>query len=95
MSTGGYSSASEYVRELVRADQKRKAKEALEDTLIEALRSGERREVTPELRTVYWAVSACDLQSCSRACRESIILTGLMGRKVREMRTSPARLNSV
>lgn len=36
---GGYSSASEYVRELVRAEQKRQAREALERELLEALKS--------------------------------------------------------
>ena len=46
---GGYSSTSEYVRELVRADQKRKAREQLEDILSSALTS-DAQEVTPE----YW-----------------------------------------
>ena len=46
---GRYSSASEYVRELVRADQKRKAREQLEDLLSAALMS-DAQEVTPE----YW-----------------------------------------
>lgn len=50
VSTGQYSSVSEYIRELVRADQKRKAKEQLEETLLEALRSGDPEVVTPE----YW-----------------------------------------
>lgn len=36
----GYGSASEYVRELVRADQKRKEQEQLEKLLLERLRSG-------------------------------------------------------
>ena len=45
---GGYSSVSEYVRELVRADQKRKAKERLEAVLLEALNSGEPEVITPE-----------------------------------------------
>lgn len=49
VSTGGYSSASEYVRELVRADQKRKAKDELENTLLEALRSGDPMELTSEM----------------------------------------------
>lgn len=44
---GGYSSVSEYVRELVRADQKRKAREELETVLAGALRS-EPETVTPE-----------------------------------------------
>jgi antitoxin ParD1/3/4 len=45
---GGYSSASEYVRELIRADQKRKAQERLEAVLLEGLQSGEARELTSE-----------------------------------------------
>jgi antitoxin ParD1/3/4 len=48
VNTGGYSSASEYVRELVRADQKRKAKERLEGVLLEALKS------KPEKATTAW-----------------------------------------
>lgn len=36
---GGYSTASEYIRELIRQDQRRKAKEALEAKLLEGLRS--------------------------------------------------------
>ena len=43
---GSYSSASEYIRELVRADQKRKAEERLEALLLEGLNSGEPVEVT-------------------------------------------------
>jgi antitoxin ParD1/3/4 len=45
--SGDYSSASEYVRDLVRADQKRRAQEQLENVLLEALRSGEPIELTP------------------------------------------------
>ena len=41
-----YGSASEYVRDLVRTDQKRKAQEQLENVLLEALRSGEPVDVT-------------------------------------------------
>ena len=37
VTVGDYSSASEYMRELVRADQKRNAKEQLEQTLLESL----------------------------------------------------------
>ena len=48
VSAGGYSSASEYVRELVRADQKRKAKEHLEGVLLDALKS------KPEKITSAW-----------------------------------------
>ena len=45
---GGYTSASEYVRELIRWDQKRKAQERLESLLLQGLRSGEAREFTAE-----------------------------------------------
>lgn len=37
ISTGRYSSASEYVRELIRADEKRKAEEQLQAKLLEGL----------------------------------------------------------
>lgn len=36
----GYSSVSEYIRELLRADQKRKAKEALETEILKGIGSG-------------------------------------------------------
>jgi antitoxin ParD1/3/4 len=49
VSAGGYSSASEYVRELVRADQKRRGKDQLEELLIQSLQSGEAIEITPEM----------------------------------------------
>lgn len=42
---GRYSSASEYVRELIRADEKRKAEELLEAKLLEGL-SGPESELT-------------------------------------------------
>ena len=41
ISTGRYSSASEYVRELIRADEKRKAEKQLEVMLLEGLNSPE------------------------------------------------------
>jgi antitoxin ParD1/3/4 len=44
--TGGYSSVSEYVRDLVREDQKRQTQENLETLLLEATRSGPGREFT-------------------------------------------------
>jgi antitoxin ParD1/3/4 len=37
---GGYSSTSEYIRALIREEQKRKAQDALEGLLIEGLESG-------------------------------------------------------
>ena len=40
---GRYSSASEYVRELIRADEKRKAAEMLESKLLEGLHGPESR----------------------------------------------------
>lgn len=58
VNAGGYSSASEYVRELVRSDQKRKAKEHLEDILLEALKS-ESELVTPE----WWAKLRKEIRS--------------------------------
>jgi antitoxin ParD1/3/4 len=38
---GRYSSASEYVRELIRADEQRKARQVLEAALLEGLSSAE------------------------------------------------------
>jgi antitoxin ParD1/3/4 len=46
ISTGRYSSASEYVRELIRADEKRKAEEQLEGMLLDGMK-GAARELTP------------------------------------------------
>jgi antitoxin ParD1/3/4 len=48
VTAGDYSSASEYMRELVRADQKRNAKERLEQTLLAALAEGGVEDATPE-----------------------------------------------
>ncbi len=42
---GGYSTSSEYLRELIRQDQKRRAQEKLEAKLIEGLRSGAATEM--------------------------------------------------
>jgi antitoxin ParD1/3/4 len=54
ISTGRYSTASEYVRELIREDEKRKADERLEALLLEGLQ-GEEGELTrsdwKEIRT--------------------------------------------
>jgi antitoxin ParD1/3/4 len=38
---GGYGSASEYIRDLIRQDRKRKAQEELETLLLEGLNSGD------------------------------------------------------
>jgi antitoxin ParD1/3/4 len=50
VSDGGYSSVSEYVCELIRADQKRKAEERIDALLLEGVDSGEPITVTKE----YW-----------------------------------------
>lgn len=49
VAAGDYSSASEYVRELVRADQKRQAKDQLERILLESLGSGDPIDITPAM----------------------------------------------
>jgi antitoxin ParD1/3/4 len=46
VSRGGYSTPSEYVRELVRADQKRKSEDHLEALLLKGLRSGKPTAMT-------------------------------------------------
>jgi antitoxin ParD1/3/4 len=55
---GGYSTASEYIRQLVREDQKRAAQERLETLLMEGIESGPSREMTAddweELRRRVW-----------------------------------------
>jgi antitoxin ParD1/3/4 len=50
VSDGGYSSVSEYIRELIRADQRRRLEERVDALLIEGLGSGEALEMTPD----YW-----------------------------------------
>lgn len=53
---------SEYFRELIRLDQKRKAQERLETLLLEGLESGEATEMT----AIYWE----DIrQAVSAICR--------------------------
>jgi antitoxin ParD1/3/4 len=44
--SGGYSSVSEYVRDLIRIDEKRKAQEKLEALLMEGILSSEPTEMT-------------------------------------------------
>jgi antitoxin ParD1/3/4 len=48
---GTYSTPSEYVRELIREDQKRRVKERLESALLEGLNSGPAMEINAD----YWA----------------------------------------
>jgi antitoxin ParD1/3/4 len=45
---GGYSSVSEYFRELVRQDQKLRANERLQTMLLEGLNSGNATEMTAQ-----------------------------------------------
>jgi antitoxin ParD1/3/4 len=47
--TGQYVSASDYIRALVREDQKRQAEQELEAKLLAALDNNDFREATPEL----------------------------------------------
>lgn len=49
---GGYGTVSEYVRDLIRQDQRRKAKARVEALLLEGLDSGEATPMTDE----DWAV---------------------------------------
>jgi len=44
--SGRYSSVSEYVRDLIRDDEKRKAQQKLEALLIEGIQGGEATEMT-------------------------------------------------
>lgn len=54
---GGYSTASEYIRELVREDQKRQARLRLETLLLEGLESGESIEINDE----WWEQKKAEL----------------------------------
>src|SRR2546427_1784058 len=46
--SGRYSTVSEYVRDLIRDDEKRKAQEKFEAMLMEGIQSGEPVEMTPQ-----------------------------------------------
>jgi len=46
--SGRYSSVSEYVRDLIRDDERRRAQEKLETMLIEGIQSGEPSEMNRE-----------------------------------------------
>jgi antitoxin ParD1/3/4 len=45
---GGYSTVSEYVRQLIREEQKQSAQKKIEALLLEGLDSGEPKEMTAE-----------------------------------------------
>ena len=65
VTVGDYSSASEYMRDLVRADQKRNAKEQLEQTLLESLLEGEAQEATPE----FWSTLRAEFDKRAKTGR--------------------------
>jgi antitoxin ParD1/3/4 len=46
--SGRYSTVSEYVRDLIRDDEKRKAQEKFEAMLMEGIQSGAPAEMTPQ-----------------------------------------------
>jgi antitoxin ParD1/3/4 len=54
---GGYSTPSEYVRALLRAERKRQAESELDELLLQGLNSGEPIEVTP----AFWEARQRDL----------------------------------
>ena len=54
VTSGGYGTASEYLRELIREDKKRKARERLESFLLEGLDSGGPVPVTPDFWQALW-----------------------------------------
>jgi antitoxin ParD1/3/4 len=48
VASGGYGNTSEYVRDLIRAEQKQRAKAELEALLLEGINSGPATEMTAE-----------------------------------------------
>ena len=62
---GRYSSASEYVRELIRADEKRKAEEQLEATLLAGLTAD--RELSQEERNAIRKEALAKLEAKKKA----------------------------
>lgn len=55
VSNGGYGTTSEYFRELIREDKKRKSQARLETMLLEGLDSGDSISVTPDFWKDLWA----------------------------------------
>jgi antitoxin ParD1/3/4 len=54
VTSGGYGTSSEYLRELIREDKKHKAQERLESLLLEGLESGDPITVTPDFWKELW-----------------------------------------
>ncbi|GAB4528115.1 MAG: type II toxin-antitoxin system ParD family antitoxin [Pleurocapsa sp.] len=48
VASGGYSTTSEYIRQLIRQDRQQKAEKQLEQLLLEGLNSGEATPMTAE-----------------------------------------------
>jgi len=63
---GGYSTTSEYVRELIRADQKRKAGERLETLLLAGLEGGDAAPMTQKEWTSIRAQVSARLKKSGR-----------------------------
>jgi antitoxin ParD1/3/4 len=63
VSKGGYESVDRYIRHLISVEQKRRAKERLEQLMVEGLESGEPVKATPEC----WASLRDEIHSASRA----------------------------
>ena len=61
----GYSTPSEYIRELIRDDRKRQATEKLEAALLEGLNSGPAKEITP----ARWAQKRSSLRQRHKPAR--------------------------
>ena len=55
--SGGYSTASEYIRHLIRQDQEKAEKKQIEKLLLEGLNSGEPVEITDE----WWSQKRTEL----------------------------------
>jgi antitoxin ParD1/3/4 len=66
VAAGGYSTASEYVRELIRADQRRKVQERVDAMLLAGLDSGKMLPVTPESWHSLRAAAAAQLKKSRR-----------------------------
>ena len=52
---GDYSTPSDFVRDLIRADMQRRGRQKLEQMLLEGIASGEAEEVTPEYQATLRA----------------------------------------
>ncbi len=64
-SADGYSTPSEYIRELIRDDRKRQAKEKLEAALLEGLNSGPAKQIT----SATWAQKRSSLRRRHKPAR--------------------------